>query len=143
MRKTKRKEAILAMYAPRTLSPREEIRLLMVAGKPPFDVACIASFLYGEGTARKNPTLYRSLRRTLEAMVKAGQLERVKAPEKRFFGLLTSHIVRYALPGTCAVAGETSPPAQPDTDRTARKGTATGKGGYSPGYDPARGVWRL
>ncbi|EIX3470843.1 hypothetical protein MKB54_001201 [Salmonella enterica] len=147
MRQTKRKAAILAMYAPQTREEAERIRLEAVA--PPFDVAGVASFLYGFDVRMENPTLYRSVRRTLDTMAKAGQLVRVKVNEGRGpFGHINSQVVRYALPGTCEairegeqkdyIEGECS--TVPDTGEQQQGHSG---GGYSPGYDAGRGIWRL
>ncbi|ENF9605072.1 hypothetical protein ABRF41_001572 [Salmonella enterica] len=103
MRQTKRKAAILAMYAPQTREEAERIRLEAVA--PPFDVASVASFLYGYDVQWETPTLYRSIRRTLDTMAK--ELVRVKVNEGRGpFGHINSQVVRYALPGTCEAIRE-------------------------------------
>ncbi|ECI3932522.1 hypothetical protein AHW90_03575 [Salmonella enterica subsp. enterica] len=152
MRQTKRKRAILALYAPQTREEAERIRL--EAGAPPFDVAGIASALYGFDVQMENPTLYRSVRRTLDAMAKTGQLERVKVNEGRGpFGHINSRVVRYCLPGTGTVVREDRPPADyiegecstvPDSlDDIPDDMLDNVTEDYSPGYDSARGVWRL
>lgn len=110
MRQTKRKCAILALYAPQTREEAERIK--REAGEPPFDVAGIAAALYGFDVQGEAPTLYRSVRRTLDAMAKAGQLERIKVNEGRGpFGHINSRVVRYRLPGIGTVVREDSPPS--------------------------------
>ncbi len=152
MRQTKRKCAILALYAPQTREEADRIKL--EAGAPPFDVAGIAAALYGFDVQGEAPTLYRSVRRTLDAMAKAGQLERIKVNEGRGpFGHINSRVVRYRLPGTGTVVREDNPPSDyidgeystvadsPDDIPDDMPDDTTGH--YSPGYAPARGVWRL
>ncbi|HAU3361029.1 TPA: hypothetical protein JDL67_003744 [Salmonella enterica subsp. salamae] len=110
MRQTNRKTAILALFAPKTQEQAEYIR--SQAGKPPFDVSGIAAALHGFDVQTEDPTLYRSVRRTLDTMVKDGQLERIKVNEGRGpFGRINSLVVRYRLPGTFTVVREDRPPA--------------------------------
>lgn len=110
MRLTSRKTAILALFRPETTEHANEIRLQ--AGEPPFDVSGIASALYGFDVQMIAPTLYRSVRRTLDTMVKDGQLGRIKVNEGRGpFGHINSLVVRYHLPGTVAVIHADNPPA--------------------------------
>ncbi|MCX8958139.1 hypothetical protein [Erwinia psidii] len=110
MRQTNRKTAILALFRPETKEQADAIRL--EACEPPFDVAGIASALYGFDVQREDPTRYRSVRRTLDTMVKDGQLERIKINEGRGpFGHINSLVVRYRLPGTFTVVREDRPPA--------------------------------
>ncbi len=152
MRQTKRKRAILALYAPQTREEADRIKL--EAGAPPFDVAAIAAVLYGFDVQGEAPTLYRSVRRTLDAMAKAGQLERIKVNEGRGpFGHINSRVVRYCLPGTGTVVREDTPPSDyiegeciavaDSLDDIPYDMLDNATGDYSPGYDPARGVWRL
>lgn len=109
MRQTNRKTAILALFRPETKEQADAIRL--DAGEPPFDVAGIASALYGFDVQTIAPTLYRSVRRTLDTMAKDGQLERIKVNEGRGeFGRINSLVVRYCLPGTFTVQRESNPP---------------------------------
>lgn len=110
MRQTNRKTAILALFSPETKEQADAIRL--EAGEAPFDVSGIAAALYGFDVQREDPTLYRSIRRTLDTMVKDGQLERIRVNEGRgAFGRINSLVVRYRLPGTFTVVREDSPPA--------------------------------
>lgn len=146
MRQTKRKAAILAMYAPQTREEAERIRL--EAGAPPFDVAGVAYYLYGFDVQMENPTLYRSIRRTLDTMAKAGQLVRVRVNEGRGpFGHINSQVVRYALPGTCEVIREDEQEDYIEGECSTLPDTGEKEqdhgGGYSPGYDAGLGIWRL
>lgn len=110
MRQTNRKTAILALFSPETKEQADAIRL--EAGTPPFDVSGIAAALYGYDVQIEDLTLYRSVRRTLDTMVKDGQLERIKVNEGRGpFGRMNSKVVRYHLPGTFTVVREDRPPA--------------------------------
>ncbi|HGB5011339.1 TPA: hypothetical protein ACIVL5_004364 [Salmonella enterica subsp. diarizonae serovar 61:r:-] len=101
MRQTRRSAAIMALYAPQTRERAEHIRQL--AGEPPFDVEGVAAVLYGgRGIQRANLDLYRSVLSTLNAMAKAGQLERIKVLEGRrgLSGNINRRVWRYGLPGT-------------------------------------------
>ncbi|HFW4211812.1 TPA: hypothetical protein ACIBOM_004957 [Salmonella enterica subsp. enterica serovar Reading] len=110
MRQTKRKRAILALYAPQTREEAERIRL--ESGSPPFDVSGIAAALYGFDVQTENLILYRSVRRTLETMVKDGELERIKVNEWRGpFGRMNSKVVRYRLPGIGTMVREDTSPS--------------------------------
>ena len=77
MRMTKYKKEILSYYQPDNLEwVRGEI------GAPPFDVSGVAYLLYSMGSFDKRHQL-ESTRRTLEAMVSDGLLEKVISYEQR------------------------------------------------------------
>lgn len=76
MRMTRRKKQILEFYKP---EHRDLIRL--EAGEPPFDVRGVTALLCGSWYQRYH---IEATRRTLNAMVRDGLLERVKVREPRF-----------------------------------------------------------
>ncbi|EAW9392917.1 hypothetical protein QE38_01600 [Salmonella enterica] len=97
MRLTSRKKEILSHFEP---GNRKWVKTEI--GEPPFDVSGVSYLLNGDGVARYQ---LESTRRTLEAMVKDGLLERVSVREVRD-GLhcdTTATVIRYGLPGTCTV----------------------------------------
>lgn len=100
MRLTSRKKEILSYFEPDSLDwVTGEI------GAPPFDVSGVAYLLYGMGSFGKRHQL-ESTRRTLESMVDNGLLERVTVYESRQVkrgGETSATVVRYGLPGQCAV----------------------------------------
>ena len=72
---------------------------------PSFDISSVAYLLYETGIS-KNRHWLESTRRTLEAMVKDGLLERYRSREARSIvlgGETTATVVRYGLPGTVSV----------------------------------------
>ena len=93
MRMTRHKKQILELYKPEY---REWVRV--EAGDPPFDVRGVTVLLYGD-TQRHH---IEATRRTLNAMVRDGLLERVKVREPRFdvrIGDNGAHctVIRYGL----------------------------------------------
>ncbi|HCL5309955.1 TPA: hypothetical protein N2G38_002235 [Salmonella enterica] len=98
MRLTNNKKTILSYFEP---DNREWVTL--ETGAPPFDVSGVTFLLYGSYHNRHN---LESTRRTLEAMVKDGLLERTRIRETRdtLHGETTATVIRYGLPGQCAVA---------------------------------------
>ncbi|HBV3330580.1 TPA: hypothetical protein MDU28_001428 [Klebsiella pneumoniae] len=100
MRMTSRKKEILSYFEPDNLEwVTGEI------GAPPFDVSGVAYLLHGMGSFDKRHPL-ESTRRTLESMVAGGLLERVTVYESRQVkrgGETSATVVRYGLPGQCAV----------------------------------------
>lgn len=105
MRITSRKKTILGFYAPESLA-----WVTSEAGAPPLDVSGVAYLLHGTSCFDKTYQL-ESTRRTLEAMVKDGLLERVTVYERRQDKTQGSgdsagvrcKVSRYGLPGKCAV----------------------------------------
>lgn len=78
-------------------------------GAPPFDVSGVAYLLHGMVSFDKRHQL-ESTRRTLESMVAGGLLERVTVYESRQIlrgGDTNATVVRYGLPGQCAVMRDT------------------------------------
>ncbi len=76
---------------------------------PPFDVSGVAYLLHGMVSFDKRHQL-ESTRRTLESMVAGGLLERVTVYESRQIrrgGDTNATVVRYGLPGQCAVMRDT------------------------------------
>ncbi len=104
MRMTSRKKEILSYFEPDNLGwVTGEI------GAPPLDVSGVAYLLYGTGL-EDNRHWLESTRRTLEAMVKDGLLERYRSREARSIvmgGETTATVVRYGLPGTVSVVRDT------------------------------------
>ncbi|HDT5865398.1 TPA: hypothetical protein QHB56_000569 [Enterobacter roggenkampii] len=104
MRLTSRKKTILSYFEPDNLEwVTGEI------GAPPLDVSGVAYLLYGTGL-EDNRHWLESTRRTLEAMVKDGLLERYRSREARSIvmgGETTATVVRYGLPGTVSVVRDT------------------------------------
>ncbi|MBC0907325.1 hypothetical protein FSH06_018650 [Escherichia coli] len=104
MRLTRRKKEILSYFEP---DNREWVT--MEIGSPPFDVSGVAYLLHSTDAIDKQYYL-ESTRRTLEAMVRDGLLERVKSYESRQNRTQSGcgdgvrcMVVRYGLPGQCAV----------------------------------------
>ncbi|EFN7491525.1 hypothetical protein ACF6HX_002557 [Escherichia coli] len=104
MRLTSRKKEILSYYRP---DHREWVTTEI--GPPPFDVSGVAYLLHGMDAFNKrhHPE---STRRTLEAMVRDGVLERVNVYERRQDRTQTGDgagvrciVSRYGLPGQCVV----------------------------------------
>ncbi|MFP8557747.1 hypothetical protein ACLH2J_12255 [Klebsiella michiganensis] len=78
-------------------------------GAPPLDVSGVAYLLYGTGL-KDNRHWLESTRRTLEAMVSDGLLERYWSREARSIvlgGETTATVIRYGLPGTVSVVRDT------------------------------------
>ena len=104
MRLTSRKKEILSYFEP---DNREWVTSEI--GAPPLDVSGVAYLLYGTGL-EDNRHWLESTRRTLEAMVKDGLLERYRSREARSIvmgGETTATVVRYGLPGTVSVVRDT------------------------------------
>lgn len=105
MRVTARKKRILGYFEPDNLK-----WVTSEAGSPPLDVSGVAYLLHGTSCFDKTYQL-ESTRRTLEAMVKDGLLERVTVYERRQDKTQGSgdspgvrcKVSRYGLPGKCAV----------------------------------------
>lgn len=100
MRLTSRKKTILSYFEPDNLD-----WVTVEIGAPPLDVSGVAYLLYGTGINDKRHWL-ESTRRTLEAMVKDGMLERYRSREARSIvmgGETTATVVRYGLPGSVSV----------------------------------------
>ncbi|END2016717.1 hypothetical protein ABLN28_005506, partial [Escherichia coli] len=74
-------------------------------GSPPFDVSGVAYLLYGMDS-HNNRYQLESTRRTLEAMVRDGLLERVNVYERRdsVGHGVRRKVARYGLPGRSVVA---------------------------------------
>ena len=100
MRMTSRKKEILSYFEPDNLEwVTGEI------GAPPFDVSGVAYLLHGMVSFDKRHQL-ESTRRTLESMVAGGLLDLVTVYESRQIksgGETSATVVRYGLPGQCAV----------------------------------------
>ena len=104
MRLTSRKKTILSCFEP---DNREWVTREI--GTPPLDVSGVAYLLYGTGINDKRHQL-ESTRRTLEAMVSDGLLERYRSREARSIVLgseTTATVVRYGMPGTVSVVRDT------------------------------------
>lgn len=104
MRLTGRKKEILSYY-----EPEQRKWVTSEIGAPPFDVSGIAYLLHGTGINDKRHQL-ESTRRTLEAMVRDGLLEKYRSRERRCItlgGETTATVTRYGLPGTVAVVRDT------------------------------------
>ncbi|HGU5335685.1 TPA: hypothetical protein ACV706_001508 [Escherichia coli] len=100
MRLTQYKKEILSYFTPDNLAwVRGEI------GNPPFDVSGVAYLLYGMDS-HNNRYQLESTRRTLEAMVRDGLLERVNVYERRdsVGHGVRRKVARYGLPGRSVVA---------------------------------------
>ncbi|MGQ3663804.1 hypothetical protein [Citrobacter braakii] len=101
MRMTNRKKEILSYFEPDNLA-----WVVKEIGAPPLDVSGVAYLLNGGTIGRTERYKLESTRRTLEIMVKNGQLERVRVKEARethLGGEVTTTVIRYGLPGTCTV----------------------------------------
>ncbi|VDR24303.1 Uncharacterised protein [Raoultella terrigena] len=104
MRITSRKKEVLSYFEP---DNREWVTGEI--GAPPLDVSGVAYLLHGTGI-NDNRHWLESTRRTLEAMVKDGLLERCRSRETRSIvlgGETTATVVRYGLPGTVSVVSDT------------------------------------
>ncbi|HDG7982273.1 hypothetical protein AB0113_14905 [Klebsiella variicola] len=104
MRLTSRKKTILSYF-----EPDNRDWVTGEIGAPPLDVSGVAYLLYGTGL-EDNRHWLESTRRTLEAMVKDGLLERYRSRETRSIvlgGETTATVVRYGLPGTVSVIRDT------------------------------------
>lgn len=104
MRLTSRKKTILSYFEP---DNREWVTGEI--GAPPLDVSGVAYLLYGTGI-NDNRHWLESTRRTLEAMVKDGLLEKYRSRESRSItlgGETTATVTRYGLPGTVSVMRDT------------------------------------
>lgn len=104
MRLTSRKKTILSYFEP---DNREWVTGEI--GAPPLDVSGVAYLLHGTGLSNNRHWL-ESTRRTLEAMVKDGLLERYRSREARSIALggeTTATVVRYGLPGSVSVVRDT------------------------------------
>ncbi|EGQ5320011.1 hypothetical protein [Kluyvera genomosp. 2] len=100
MRMTNRKKEILSYF-----EPDNRDWVTGEIGAPPFDVSGVAYLLHGMGSFGKRHQL-ESTRRTLESMVAGGLLERMTVYESRQVrrgGETSATVVRYGLPGQCAV----------------------------------------
>lgn len=105
MRLTARKKEILKLYE---ADNQEWVK--SEAGSPPLDVSGVAYLLHGIKSFDKRHQL-ESTRRTLEAMVRDGLLERVNVYERRQNTTQGSGnspgvrcvVARYGLPGQCTV----------------------------------------
>ncbi|MEE2244722.1 hypothetical protein [Klebsiella pneumoniae] len=100
MRMTSRKKEILSYFEPDNLE-----WVTCEIGALPFDVSGVAYLLHGMVSFDKRHQL-ESTRRTLESMVAGGLLERVTVYESRQVrrgGETNAMVVRYGLPGQCAV----------------------------------------
>ncbi|HHS9739301.1 TPA: hypothetical protein ACTW90_001676 [Raoultella ornithinolytica] len=114
MRLTSRKKTILSYFEP---DNREWVTGEI--GAPPLDVSGVAYLLYGTGV-NDNRHWLESTRRTLEAMVKDGLLERHRSREARSIvmgGETIATVVRYGLPGAVSVV----------RDRAGAKGAIDGE----------------
>lgn len=104
MRLTSRKKTILSYF-----EPDNRGWVTGEIGAPPLDVSGVAYLLYGTGI-NDNRHWLESTRRTLEAMVKDGQLEKYRSRESRSItlgGETTATVIRYGLPGTVLVVRDT------------------------------------
>ncbi|HBA1866561.1 hypothetical protein [Escherichia coli] len=100
MRLTQYKKEILSYFTPDNLAwVTGEI------GSPPFDVSGVAYLLHGMDS-HNNRYQLESTRRTLEAMVRDGLLERVNVYERRdsVGHSVRRKVARYGLPGRSVVA---------------------------------------
>lgn len=104
MRMTSRKKEILSFFEP---EHREWVRGEI--GAPPFDVSGIAYLLSGMDSYKFRHHL-ESARRTLEAMVNDGLLEKITSYEQRQDSTQSGagkgvwcNCSRYGLPGSCVV----------------------------------------
>lgn len=108
MRMTSRKKEILSYFEP---DNREWVTGEI--GQPPFDVSGLAYLLHGMGSFDKRHQL-ESTRRTLEAMVKDGLLEKITSYEQRQDTTQSGdgngvwcNCSRYGLPGQCTIVRDT------------------------------------
>lgn len=104
MRLTSRKKEILSYFA-----PVNRDWVTSEIGAPPFDVSGVAWLLHGLDSHDKRHCL-ESTRRTLEAMVRDGVLEKSTSYERRQDTTQSGdgagvwcNVSRYGLPGQCAV----------------------------------------
>lgn len=100
MRLTQYKKEILSYFTPDNLA-----WVTAEIGSPPFDVSGVAYLLYGMDS-HNNRYQLESTRRTLEAMVRDGLLERVNVYERRdsVGHGVRRKVARYGLPGRSVVA---------------------------------------
>ncbi|HHL9676990.1 TPA: hypothetical protein ACRAOI_001426 [Escherichia coli] len=100
MRLTQYKKEILSYFTPDNLA-----WVSVEIGNPPFDVSGVAYLLYGMDS-HNNRHQIESTRRTLEAMVRDGLLERVNVYERRdsVGHDVRRKVARYGLPGHSVVA---------------------------------------
>lgn len=113
MRLTRYKKDILSYFTPANLAwVSSEI------GSPPFDVSGVSYLLYGMDSYNNRHQI-ESTRRTLEAMVRDGLLERVNVYERRdsVGHDVRRKVARYGLPGHSVVA----------RDREGRNGAIDGE----------------
>ncbi|WP_254877976.1 hypothetical protein [Salmonella enterica] len=104
MRLTSRKKEILSYF-----EPVNRDWVTAEIGTPPFDVSCVTWLLYRPHASKERHYL-ESTRRTLEAMVRDGLLEKSTSYEQRHnrkYGSsedgVRCKVSRYGLPGQCAV----------------------------------------
>lgn len=104
MRMTTRKKEILSFF-----EPEHRKWVTSEIGAPPLDISGVAYLLHGTSSFDKNYQL-ESTRRTLEAMVKDGLLEKVISYERRQDTTQSGdgkgvwcNCSRYGLPGQCNV----------------------------------------
>ncbi|EPX9918274.1 hypothetical protein ACW6MC_005200, partial [Escherichia coli] len=99
MRLTQYKKEILSYFTPDNLA-----WVSVEIGNPPFDVSGVAYLLYGMDS-HNNRHQIESTRRTLEAMVRDGLLERVNVYERRdsVGHDVRRKVARYGLPGHSVV----------------------------------------
>ncbi|ECE7748626.1 hypothetical protein EUW85_04720 [Salmonella enterica subsp. enterica serovar Ngili] len=104
MRLTSRKKEILSY-----LDPDNRAWVTGEIGEPPLDVSGVAYLLHGAESFEKRHQL-ESTRRTLEAMVKDGLLEKIISYERRQDTTQSGdgagvwcNVSRYGLPGQCVV----------------------------------------
>ncbi|EAS0613671.1 hypothetical protein INA60_002671 [Salmonella enterica] len=104
MRLTSRKKEILSYF-----DPDNRDWVTGEIGAPPLDVSGVAYLLHGTESFKKRHQL-ESTRRTLEAMVKDGLLEKIISYERRQDTTQSGdgagvwcNVSRYGLPGLCAV----------------------------------------
>ncbi|ECA2558153.1 hypothetical protein UJ79_00585 [Salmonella enterica subsp. enterica serovar Muenchen] len=104
MRLTSRKKKILSYFEP---DNREWVTSEI--GAPPLDVSGVAYLIYGSGVSDNRHWL-ESTRRTLEAMVRDGLMEKSTSYERRQDITQSGdgagvwcNVSRYGLPGQCAV----------------------------------------
>ncbi|EEC8560197.1 hypothetical protein E8Z47_RS17750 [Escherichia coli] len=100
MRLTQYKKESLSYFTPDNLA-----WVSVEIGNPPFDVSGVAYLLYGMDS-HNNRHQIESTRRTLEAMVRDGLLERVNVYERRdsVGHDVRRKVARYGLPGHSVVA---------------------------------------
>ncbi len=104
MRLTSRKKEILSYF-----DPDNRAWVTGEIGAPPLDVSGVAYLLHGTESFKKRHQI-ESTRRTLEAMVKDGLLEKIISYERRQDTTQSGdgagvwcNVSRYGLPGLCAV----------------------------------------